>query len=233
VNWPLAIFVSVLAWLAFALLIAVLRRDRPRGDEITPEALFASLLVFVNRLYMRHAHKCRVDGREHIPERTWGERTPRGLLVVANHTSGLDPLLIQSALPFEPRWVMAEDMRVDSMQWAWDFAKTIFVDRENETGGAVREIVRELGAAHEDGGRLRVLRVESLPEGWFGKHNAMRVGVEAAGGAVLCFIDADCRQTSRCTLFTAVGHAMERSRRSPNGSSDFINGKRAHHRRNR
>jgi len=71
VNWPLAIFVSVLAWLAFALLIAVLRRDRPRGDEITPEALFASLLVFVNRLYMRHAHKCRVDGREHIPERTW------------------------------------------------------------------------------------------------------------------------------------------------------------------
>ena len=89
-----------------------------------------------------------------------------------------------------------------------DYEIIVVDDRSTDATGA---IVRELTEAHERGGRLRLLRVESLPQGWFGKHNAMRVGVEAARGAVLCFIDADCRQTSRCTLWAAVAHATERN----------------------
>lgn len=89
-----------------------------------------------------------------------------------------------------------------------DYEIIVVDDRSTD---ATAEIVRELANTPVHGGRLRLLRVESLPEGWFGKHNAMRVGVDAARGAVLCFIDADCRQTSRCTLWTAVAHAMERN----------------------
>lgn len=39
-------------------------------------------------------------------------------------------MLIQAALPFEVRWMMAQDMHTESLQWIWDFCKTIFVDRQ-------------------------------------------------------------------------------------------------------
>jgi cellulose synthase/poly-beta-1,6-N-acetylglucosamine synthase-like glycosyltransferase len=58
--------------------------------------------------------------------------------------------------------------------------------------------------------RLKVAHVESLRDGWFGKNNAMREGVERATGQWLCFTDADCVQTSRRSLRTAVRYALEK-----------------------
>ncbi len=52
------------------------------------------------------------------------------------------------------------------------------------------EIVRETAARDE---RVRMIEVESLPEGWFGKPHALSVGAEAARGDYLLFVDADCR----------------------------------------
>ena len=57
--------------------------------------------------------------------------------------------------------------------------------------------------------RLRLLRVDSLPAGWFGKHNAVRVGVEASDGEWMLFTDADCRQTSKRSLSLAMRDAIE------------------------
>lgn len=55
---------------------------------------------------------------------------------------------------------------------------------------------------------LHVLHVESLPDGWFGKNNAMQRGVQSATGDWLFFTDADCVQLSRHSLALAVDRAV-------------------------
>jgi len=60
----------------------------------------------------------------------------------------------------------------------------------------------------EANGKLRVITVTELREGWFGKNNAMREGVEAADGDWLLFTDADCRQESTRTLSVAMREAL-------------------------
>lgn len=67
-------------------------------------------------------------------------------------------------------------------------------------------ILARLAAEYPD--RLQVIRVSSLPAGWFGKHNAVRTGMEKASGAWLLFTDADCRHTSRRTISLAMSEAL-------------------------
>jgi chlorobactene glucosyltransferase len=57
-------------------------------------------------------------------------------------------------------------------------------------------------------GRLRVVTVESLRDGWGGKNNAMHEGVAVSTGEWLLFTDADCRQTSGKTLSMAMREAL-------------------------
>ncbi|MFQ5592367.1 MAG: glycosyltransferase [Phycisphaerae bacterium] len=61
---------------------------------------------------------------------------------------------------------------------------------------------------HESDGRLRVVTITALADGWFGKSNAMRAGVEASSGDWLWFTDADCRHTSTKTLSMAMSEAL-------------------------
>ncbi len=68
---------------------------------------------------------------------------------------------------------------------------------------------------HQAAGRLRVVTVTELRDGWFGKNNAMRAGVEAGSGDWLCFTDADCRQISTKTLSMAMCEAIA-------GEVDFL-----------
>ncbi|MEE9297261.1 MAG: glycosyltransferase family 2 protein, partial [Phycisphaerae bacterium] len=57
--------------------------------------------------------------------------------------------------------------------------------------------------------RMRVLHVTKLPDGWFGKTNAVNMGVHTADGDFLLFTDADCEQVSDRTISTAVRYALE------------------------
>lgn len=77
---------------------------------------------------------------------------------------------------------------------------------DDRSTDATLEIMRRL--ERRAGGQLRVLTVQALRDGWFGKNNAMRVGVEVASGDWLCFTDADCTYTSRSALSMAMREAL-------------------------
>ncbi len=86
-----------------------------------------------------------------------------------------------------------------------DFEVVAIDDRSTDRTGAILDRL-----ASENGDRLRVIHVENVRDGWFGKNNAMREGVDLASGEWFCFVDADCRQTSRRTLSVAMAEVQER-----------------------
>lgn len=85
-----------------------------------------------------------------------------------------------------------------------DFEVVAIDDRSTDATGQILDRLQ-----HEFAGQLRVIRVPSLPDGWFGKTHAMHLGMQFAKGEWLCFTDADCEQTSDQTLALAVNAAME------------------------
>lgn len=76
---------------------------------------------------------------------------------------------------------------------------------DDRSTDATPEILRRLAA--EDS-RLKIAHVEELPEGWFGKNNAMRIAADMATGDWLCFTDADCVMASPHSIATSVKHAQ-------------------------
>jgi glycosyltransferase involved in cell wall biosynthesis len=56
--------------------------------------------------------------------------------------------------------------------------------------------------------RVRLINIDSLPPGWYGKNHAVAKGVAAARGPWICMTDADCRQISTRTLSVAAQHAL-------------------------
>ena len=74
---------------------------------------------------------------------------------------------------------------------------------------ATPSILRELATTHPHRDRLRILRIETLPEGWAGKPHALYTGARSAGGAWLLFTDADTEHTPhalRTAMCTALSH---------------------------
>jgi len=114
--------VGVALWLAFALACRLLMRN-PRG---TVDAGFFMLLA---RVYASLVHRLRVRGREHVP-------ASGPLIVVANHTAGIDPLLVQAAVvTLDVRWMMALDMQLPVFEAFWRWARVIGVRREQPEPG--------------------------------------------------------------------------------------------------
>ncbi|MBS0195331.1 MAG: 1-acyl-sn-glycerol-3-phosphate acyltransferase [Planctomycetes bacterium] len=138
----IAILAAVLAWAVIARWIM----DNPRND---PRLGWSYRAV---QAYARLFHRVRVIGKEHIPPRGCGP-----LVVVCNHTAGVDPALVQSACTFEIRWMMAKDMMLPRYQPFWEWMRIIGVDRYSKRDTAsAREAIRHL----EEGGVLGV-----FPEG--------------------------------------------------------------------
>lgn len=139
-DWLPWIILAAVLWLALAAVADRLLAG-PRGQDVV-----GNLAWYVIRGYVWLRHRPRVDGREHVPPfvRGGGLEGVGPLIVVANHASGVDPLLIQAVLPFEPRWMMAADMRHPMGEWLWAFGRVIFVDRANSDPAGVREALRHL-----------------------------------------------------------------------------------------
>jgi 1-acyl-sn-glycerol-3-phosphate acyltransferase len=138
----------VLGALAVLVVLGMLARwleDNPRGDAP------AGLAMLVMRLYSLIFHRLRIIGRDNVPRPEPGSHDPGPLIVVANHTAGVDPILIQSALDFEVRFMMARDMQAPSLRSLWEFTGVIGVNREGADAKAAREAIRWLREGGRDG----------------------------------------------------------------------------------
>jgi 1-acyl-sn-glycerol-3-phosphate acyltransferase len=134
VHWLAWLLVGILALVVFGAFARWLLQN-PRGT------VDAGLIWRTTEIYTAVVHRVRVEGAEHIPL----TRAPGPLIVVLNHTAGIDPLLAQSVVPFEIRWIMMTAMRVPALEWFWRFANVIFVDQEGGVSGA-REAIRHVKA---------------------------------------------------------------------------------------
>jgi 1-acyl-sn-glycerol-3-phosphate acyltransferase len=120
---------------AVAIAFAPWFRRAPRRDPLSLLAVVP--LGLICRLY----HRTRYLGREHIPTR----QHAGGLIVVANHTAGLDPLLIQHACPFFIRWMMWRQMMLPIAAPLWLFLRILPLGASRgEDLNTMREAVRHL-----------------------------------------------------------------------------------------
>ena len=102
------------------------------------------LLWRVSNAWVRWRHRCVVEGHDHLTE-----LLDEPLIIIANHTGGIDPLLIQSASSRIIRWMMARDMMGNRMEDFWDLVEVIPVDREGVDAAALRTALRTLrGGGH-------------------------------------------------------------------------------------
>jgi 1-acyl-sn-glycerol-3-phosphate acyltransferase len=61
-----------------------------------------------------------------------------GVIIVANHTGGVDPLLIQAATPQLIRWMMAKDMMASGTDDIWRWLRIIPVHRDRPDPASIR-----------------------------------------------------------------------------------------------
>lgn len=141
VAWiAVAIFVLLLLGI-WALAARALTRAPIRND------VSAGLFWLLGVSYARIVHSMRVQGRAAIPRIGPDARPVDGpIIVIANHTAGVDPVLIQAAAPFHIRWMMAQDMRLPALEWLWQWLRVIFVSRTTRDSLGTREAIRHLHA---------------------------------------------------------------------------------------
>jgi glycosyltransferase involved in cell wall biosynthesis len=159
--------------------------------------LIWSLLLFLVSLiwFTRHGEIQRAR-RDHIPlsSRTYSG-PPGSAPMVSFLIAGKDE---EANIERAVRSVLKQDYP--------NFELIVVNDRSQDRTPRILESLK----AEDKTGRLRVIHISELREGWFGKNNAMREGVELAKGEWLCFGDADCHHTSERSLSMAVRHAIEK-----------------------
>ncbi len=97
------------------------------------------LLFVVVRGWLRLWHHPTWEGLEHIPA-GWS----KGMVVVANHASGVDPFLLQACLRRRIRWMMAEEQMLPALDAAWRHIEVIPITYGPADAGAFREAVRHV-----------------------------------------------------------------------------------------
>lgn len=131
----LGILLALIVWIS---LIQHLNERRLANCRPTWDALF---FVFLGRFVVRVLQRARYEGLEHIPQ------TRRGpLIVISNHTSGLDPTLIQVYCPFEIRWMMLREMNVRIVRFFTWYLRTILVESQGKDFASAREALRHIEA---------------------------------------------------------------------------------------
>ena len=89
------------------------------------------------RAYTLVWHRLRWVGREHVP-------TTGSIILAANHTTGVDPLLIQAALPRQIRWVMLKSYHFGFLKPLWKIIEPITIEQNGKDSSPMRVMLRTL-----------------------------------------------------------------------------------------
>ncbi|MBT4524356.1 MAG: 1-acyl-sn-glycerol-3-phosphate acyltransferase [Phycisphaerae bacterium] len=100
----------------------------------------SALLWLFNKCYVRLIHHVQPYGKEIIPRGLF----PGKLIVVCNHQSPIDPLLIQSQCRFKIRWLMAKEFMTKSLDFVWRNAEIISVARDGNDSAGLRVALKHL-----------------------------------------------------------------------------------------
>ncbi len=102
-----------------------------RGPAPTP---LLNLLFRFSRLYCDGFHRLKSLHRNRVP------RTG-GVLLISNHTAGLDPMIIQASMQRPVRWMMAREYMLGALGWFWRRTHPIPVDRDKAQPAAARAAI--------------------------------------------------------------------------------------------
>ena len=167
-----AVCITLLVWFIRSLIVG------PPGDRLFEVA--RSALAF----YCRTFHRVTFEGEELVPK----GNDPGPLIVVSNHTAGIDPLLINTACKFPIRWMMAANFMNNDLAPFWKWRRLIPVARDGTDSGPAREAIRHVKA----GGQVGI-----FPEGGLtrprGELRPFQVGVglivaRAKAPVLLCWV---------------------------------------------
>lgn len=134
------------------LVIACLAGGRAFGRTWTPSiGMIDGFLFMIGYGYARGMHDLQVESEAGAFDDLGGP-----MIVVCNHTAGVDPILVSLSVPTQISWLMADDMRLPGMGWFWNWAGVIFIarNRHGRTG------LRRARAHLDDGGVIGI-----FPEG--------------------------------------------------------------------
>lgn len=153
---------ALVVWLLFAALCARIVLDQPRTRPELQEEPLVGLAYQCVRLYVAIMHRGRASGLQHVP----ASRDAGPLIIVSNHTAGLDPLLIQAFVPCEVTWMMGRDMMLPRFAAIWEFLSIIAVEREG-TGKAGRDMaaLRRAVKTLKGGGVVGIFPEGHIPNG--------------------------------------------------------------------
>jgi 1-acyl-sn-glycerol-3-phosphate acyltransferase len=97
------------------------------------------LLYLLGRVYARLVHRLTIRTEPGALSDLNGP-----LIVVCNHTAGVDPILVSSGCPRRVAWLMAEDMRLARLDWFWRWQRVIFITRDKEGRKGLRDALGTL-----------------------------------------------------------------------------------------
>lgn len=125
----------VTLWVILGLFVgifAALAGGKAFGKRWSPElGAIDGLFYLFGFGYARGMHDLMVESEDGAFDDLGGP-----MIVVSNHTAGVDPILVSAAVPTKICWLMADDMRLPGMGWFWNWAGVIFIarNRHGRTG---------------------------------------------------------------------------------------------------
>jgi 1-acyl-sn-glycerol-3-phosphate acyltransferase len=130
--------VAALSWLVMLTVWWLLVMPWLRRGGVCTTAIGAAWRA--SSLWLGWRQSLLVQGQEHVQS----AMSAGPVMIVANHTGGVDPLLVQAGLPRPVRWMMARDMMGSGLEDIWSMLQVIPVERAEDDPGSVRAAMRVL-----------------------------------------------------------------------------------------